>query len=156
MKNFFLVIFIIATVILGIFLYSEISENKDLKKRVAITSTTMSPSVVIFTKIIHYKTPQSGTWQHCFETNTAGRIETAHENREFQGDRVEVPINLQYTSVTPGDWFHFKVRLDDDDPDVCTDRAEDKREGDFQINSPSGKAYFNQDGWEYEIYWEMK
>lgn len=109
---------------------------------------------LVITHVIHHKTPQSGTWQHCFQANSgiASGTHNLHE-KEYEGDDAKVDMNLVLQPVNLGDQCRFHIGLDDDQSDVCSPQAEDQSNGSFSI-TPTGSQTFDADeDWSYTVFW---
>ncbi len=125
--------------------------NKMKDKKVEKESGTL-----VITKVIHHKTPQSGTWLHCFEVNVDGRTNTHNiPNKEYEGTNAVVEMNLTMEHCSVGSRPTFKISLDDDQGDVCSPQAEDKTNNEFTISSEGSQNFSAGDNWNYTLYWKL-
>jgi hypothetical protein len=112
-------------------------------------------ATLTITHVIYHKTPQSGSWLHCFQA-TAGNASATHNvrDKEYKGDDARVDMNLVLTPVTVNsDTCRFSIGLDDDQADVCSPQAEDQTSGTFPITSMGSQTYSAGDDWNYTIFW---
>jgi hypothetical protein len=111
-------------------------------------------AMLTITHVVHHKTPQSGTWLHCFQA-TCGNASATHneKDKEYKGDDARVDMNLIITPVNAGDTCRFHIGLDDDQADVCSPQAEDQSDGQFVITSTGSQTYNAGDDWSYTVYW---
>jgi hypothetical protein len=114
--------------------------------------------------IVMHSTPQNGTWLFCFEATAQGVTKQFHvPDEEYEDDEIKIPMGhvLRYPNTRYGELVSFWCRLDDDEDDVCTARAEDRSAGDFRARTAdgalSGSASFApQQLWRYTIYWHFE
>jgi hypothetical protein len=106
------------------------------------------------TNVIQHKTPQSGTWLHCFQA-TCGAASGTHNvpDQEHSGDDARVDMNLVLTPVNIGDTCRFHIGLDDDQSDVCSPQAEDQTDGQFVVTSAGSQTFNAGDDWAYTVNW---
>jgi hypothetical protein len=91
-------------------------------------------STLVIERVVVNETPQSGTWLMCFHAQV-GDIEGTFNipDREYSGDGITIPMNLQLSPVEVGDTVDFSMQLDDDQADVCDGDAEDKSADTFTV-----------------------
>jgi hypothetical protein len=119
-------------------------------------ATVVDDSLVI-DRVLMSSTPQSGTWLYSFDASSGNSGDSFHiPNQEYEGNNLTVPMeDLQLPNITVGDVINFSMRLDDDEEDVTTPRAENQSSSSF-IASFSGEQSFRfPDDWIYTIYWHM-
>jgi hypothetical protein len=106
-------------------------------------------------KVVHHKTPQSGTWLHCFKARV-GQANNVHniKDKEFKGADAKVEMNLSLVDVNLGDTCDFDIGLDDDQDDVCSTSAEDQTSGSFVITAAGSKNFSPSGDWSYTISWK--
>jgi hypothetical protein len=106
-------------------------------------------------KVIQHKTPQSGTWLHCFSANSGQASGTANKpNQQFSGTDAEVALDLVLDPVILGDPCRFHIGLDDDQADVCSPQAEDQSDGQFAVTSTGSQLFNAGDDWAYTVFWK--
>ena len=107
--------------------------------------------------VLMKETPQSGTWLFCFSAATGNASNQFHiPNQEYEGENVSIGMGLRLDNVPVNNPVHFRMNLDDDEADVCTDNAEDKSSGSFTA-SVQGQQFFRPlEDWQYTIYWHME
>jgi len=129
---------------------------RNKRGKINVNSDKMEAHMATLTiiNVIHHKTPQSGTWLHCF-TATVGGASATHnvKDQEHSGDDAQVDMNLAVTPVNAGDTCRFHIGLDDDQSDVCSPQAEDQTDGQFVITSSGSQTYNAGDDWSYTVNW---
>ena len=112
-------------------------------------------ATLTITHVIQHKTPQSGTFLHCFQATVGSASQTHNEkDKEFEGDDARVDMNLVLTPVNLGDACRFHVSLDDDQADVCSPQAEDQSDGQFVVTSTGSQTFNAGDDWSYTVNWK--
>jgi hypothetical protein len=108
-------------------------------------------------RVVHHKTPQSGTWLHCFSA-TVGQASATHNvpDKEHEGDDAAVDMNLVVTPVNLNDQCRFHIGLDDDQGDVCSPQAEDQTDGSFVITQQGSQTFNAGDDWSYTVSWRAE
>lgn len=109
---------------------------------------------LVITHVIHHKTPQSGTWLHCFRASSGDASGTHNiRNKEYDGDDAKVDMNLVLEPVNLGEQCRFHIGLDDDQADVCSPQAEDQNDGNFAITRAGSQTFNAGDDWAYTVFW---
>jgi len=123
----------------------------------SVRTATAKSGAMIITQVVHHKTPQSGTWLHCFKA-TSGSASATHNISEdkHKGTDAAVDMQLRLTPVNSGDLCRFSIGLDDDQGDVCSAQAEDQTDGTFSITGSGSQNFSAGDNWNFTIYWRME
>jgi hypothetical protein len=126
----------------------------DVYRRV---QTTVEAATLVIDEIAMADTPQSATWFLCFEITVEGVTRTYHvDGKGYDKKQVTIPVGLELPKARPGQKCSFKLQLDDDDGDVCTENVDNRSTGEFAVSDKGEQAYKPEDDWRYTIRWHLK
>ena len=119
---------------------------------------TSSPAAILkIDNIVMNSTPQSGTWLICF-TIRKGEDENTFNipHKEYKDDGITIDMGLELPDVSRGDKVQWEIALDDDQADVCGNKAEDKASGELTVVSKGSKRVNARDNWSFIINYHLE
>ena len=116
------------------------------------------PRQLIFTRIEMQKTPRTGSWLFCFEAKTRGARDRFHLRGQRYSEAPVITLNSKLSKVREGEPVDVVVRMDGDERDVCTDRAEDFVKFRLPVSPPPGGSVVlvPHTGWSFVLHWSVE
>lgn len=112
---------------------------------------------LVVSEVLLVKTPQAGSMRACILVECRGREARYHVPREYpRSDLVALPVRLRIRDVGPGDPVRIRIRLDDDEPRVCSPAAEDQTVVEFRAGRSGRKIFRPTSRWVVEVRSHLK
>jgi len=116
------------------------------------------PVQLVFTRIEMQKTPRDDAWLFCFEARAGGMVNTSHVRGRTYSAAPVIPLNVKLSTVRAGEPVDVVVRMDGDEGDVCSDRAEDYVKFRLPVSPPPGGSVVivPHPRWSFVLYWSVE
>lgn len=113
-------------------------------------------ATLVIEKVIMHESPQWGTYLYYFEAWAGDSRGVFHVPGDlYKGDGIIIEMNLQIPKVNPDAQVNWVMRLDDDEPKVITNEADNKCSGTFTATSVGSQTYNPEDEWRFTIHWHI-
>ena len=116
-----------------------------------------NPTRLIFTRIEMQKTPRDDTWLFCFEARARNTSDTFYVPGRRYSESPVITLDAKLHGVRAGDPVDVAIRMDGDEGDVCSDRAEDYVKFRLPASPPPGGSLVvvPHPRWSFVLHWSV-
>ena len=121
-------------------------------------ASSPKPRQLIFTRIEMQKTPRDDSWLFCFEARTKKRSDTFYVPGKRYSESPVITLDVGLIGVREGEPVDVAVRMDRDESDICSDRAEDFVKFRLPVSPPPGGSLVivPHPRWSFLLHWSVE
>ena len=115
------------------------------------------PRQLVFTRIEMQRTPRDDQWLFFFEARTGGASDTFYVPGQRYSESPVITLNVALSKVREGEPVDVVVRMDGDETDVWSDRAEDYIKFRIPASPPPGGSMVvvPHPRWSFVLHWSV-